>query len=113
MAAAKFLVEQQGRSILVLGDMAELGDQAAELHEKVGRVAKDAGVDLLLATGELSRRTVAAFGEGAKWFESIDDLIGELRGAIDESSTVLVKGSRSMQMERVVVALESFEAQAS
>jgi len=112
-AAAKFLVEQQGRSILVLGDMSELGDQAVELHEKVGNVAKDAGVDLLLATGGLSRLTVAAFGDGGRWFETIDELIGELADEINESSTVLVKGSRSMQMERVVEALESFEAQAS
>ena len=107
VAAAKFLAAQPGTSWLVLGDMAELGDDAAELHAAVGNDLKNVGIDHLVATGELSRRTVEAFGEGGHWFATKDELIGKLRASLDGSNNVLVKGSRSMGMERVVTALQN------
>lgn len=107
VAAAKFLAAQPGASWLVLGDMAELGDAAAELHAAVGRELKSAGIDQLVATGEMSRHTVAAFGEGGHWFATQDELIDMLRSSLDGSSNVLIKGSRSAGMERVVAALQN------
>ena len=65
-----------------------------------------AGVERLLATGELSRQTVSAFGDGANWYETADEITEALRGSIDASSNVLVKGSRSMRMGRVVRAIQ-------
>jgi UDP-N-acetylmuramoyl-tripeptide--D-alanyl-D-alanine ligase len=107
VAAAKFLAAQQGDSWLVLGDMAELGDDAAELHTSVGTDLKSVGIDHLLATGELSRHTVAAFGDGGLWFATQDELIEALRKSLDGNNNILIKGSRSMGMERVVAALQN------
>jgi UDP-N-acetylmuramoyl-tripeptide--D-alanyl-D-alanine ligase len=104
-AAAEFLAGQGGRSWLVLGDMAELGDDAELLHAHTGWVVREAGIDNLMATGPLMRHTVESFGEGGRWFESVDELCSELAGSISCGDVVLVKGSRSMGMERVVHAL--------
>jgi len=107
VAAAKFLAAQAGDSWLVLGDMAELGDDAAELHASVGRDLKSVGIKHLVATGELCRYAVAAFGDGGLWFASRDELIEKLQASLDGNSNVLVKGSRSMGMEHVVDALRN------
>ncbi len=107
VAAAKFLAAQPGDSWLVLGEMAELGDDAPELHASVGSDLKSVGIDHLAATGELCRHTVAAFGDNAQWFATRDELIKMLQASLDGSSNVLVKGSRSMGMERVVEALQN------
>lgn len=104
-AAAEFLAAQDGESWLVLGDMAELGGDAELLHAHTGWVIREAGVRHLLATGPLSRNTVESFGEGGRWFESIDALNEALQQEISSRDVVLVKGSRSMGMERVVEAL--------
>ena len=107
VAAAKFLAAQAGDSWLVLGDMAELGDDAAELHASVGRDLKSVGIKHLVATGELCRHAVAAFGDGGLWFASRDELVEKLQASLDGNSNVLVKGSRSMGMEHVVDALRN------
>lgn len=105
IAAAEFLAAQPGDTILVLSDMAELGDDAAALHAEVGRVAGKAGIGRLLACGELSRHTVASFGEGGHWFAGVAELTDSLRKLTGPRSKILVKGSRSMRMERVIDAL--------
>jgi UDP-N-acetylmuramoyl-tripeptide--D-alanyl-D-alanine ligase len=104
MAAAEFLAGLKGESWLVLGDMKELGDDAKELHREVGASARTSGIDRLFALGDLSKYCVAGFGSGAVWYSSIDELIADVSAA-DSSTNVLVKGSRSMHMERVVAAL--------
>ena len=105
IAAAEFLAAQTGAGILVLGDMGELGDDARELHEEVGRAASKAGVARLLATGALCSHAVAAFGDGGQWFANIDDLTDRLRELSSPDCRILVKGSRAMHMERVVDVL--------
>lgn len=107
VAAAKFLAAQPGDSWLVLGDMAELGDDAEELHASIGRDLKNVGIKHLAATGELCRHTVEAFGDGGSWFGSRDELTASLQKSLDGNCNVLVKGSRSMGMERVVNALRN------
>ena len=104
-AAAEFLAAQEGTSWLVLGDMAELGDDAELLHAHTGWVIREAGIDHLLATGPLSKKTVESFGENGQWFEDIDDLGALLRSSIAKGDVVLVKGSRSTAMERIVNVL--------
>jgi UDP-N-acetylmuramoyl-tripeptide--D-alanyl-D-alanine ligase len=104
-AAAEYLATQEGTSWLVLGDMAELGSDAELLHAHSGWVIREAGVDHLLATGPLSRKTVESYGENGQWFEDIDELGAVLRDSVGEGDVVLVKGSRSMGMERVVKIL--------
>lgn len=104
-AAADFLATQDGTTWLVLGDMAELGSDGALLHGHTGWVVRESGVTNLLATGPLSKNTVAAFGDNGRWYQCIEDLVDDLQKSVGEGDVVLVKGSRSMGMERVVDAL--------
>jgi UDP-N-acetylmuramoyl-tripeptide--D-alanyl-D-alanine ligase len=90
------------KRILVLGDMAELGDDAQQLHAEIGRKAKAAGIDALYATGKYSEGTVSAFAENGFWFQDQDELIEALRDNLTDGALVLVKGSRSAAMEKVV-----------
>ena len=109
-AAVDVLVQAPGQTIFVMGDMGELGEQAAALHYQVGERARQQGVTRLLATGPLCREAVRGFGGVAQWFESQDELIGALKVMLVQSeyrdAAVLVKGSRSSRMERVVEALQ-------
>lgn len=107
VAAAEFLVSLPGRNWFVLGDMFELGDDARELHRRVGAELRRAGVDRLAATGDLSQAAVEAFGDQGEWFETVEELIDAIGRDIAEDVNVLVKGSRGMRMERVVDALEA------
>jgi UDP-N-acetylmuramoyl-tripeptide--D-alanyl-D-alanine ligase len=107
-AAAEFLASLDGESWLVLADMKELGEGAAELHREVGASARSVGVTRLFAIGELARHFVEGFGDGAKWYADIDSLLADV-SQVGSSVNVLVKGSRSMHMERVVDALRIVE----
>ncbi len=104
-AAAEFLASLDGQSWFVLGDMGELGEDAARLHRQTGAALKRAGVDRLFAIGEMSKNSSEAFGGKAMWFESADSLIDALRTTLTSDVNLLVKGSRFMRMERVVQAL--------
>jgi UDP-N-acetylmuramoyl-tripeptide--D-alanyl-D-alanine ligase len=104
-AAARVLAEEPGRKVLVMGDMGELGEAAAEMHAEVGRFAKEAGIDCLMALGEASRHAVQAFGKGAMHFADVDALTRAARREADGGAAILVKGSRFMRMERVADAL--------
>lgn len=105
-AGLEVLATVQGASWLVLGDMGELGTDGAALHAEAGRRARAAGVRRLFAVGPLSAEAATAFGAGAQHFDDQQALIDALRAAVTADVTVLVKGSRSMGMERVVQALE-------
>ncbi len=104
-AGLEVLASQNGRRWLVLGDMAELGGGAASYHQDAGQLARKLGVTRLFAVGDLSRLAAERFGKGALHFNSQDALIEALRAELTGDATVLVKGSRSMGMERVVNAL--------
>jgi len=108
-AAAEFLASLDGESWLVLADMKELGEGAEEMHREVGASARTSGVDRLFALGGLSRYCVDGFGKGATWYPDIDALLMDV-GKADSSVNILVKGSRSMRMERVVDALRADDA---
>jgi UDP-N-acetylmuramoyl-tripeptide--D-alanyl-D-alanine ligase len=105
-AALTVLMANPGTRILVLGDMGELGDDAAAMHAAIGRAARAANVDRLLALGEMSAEAVKAFGSGAMYFERIEELLAELENQLDAEAVVLIKGSRFMHMERVVQSFE-------
>lgn len=106
-AAATFLGQQAGETWLVLGDMAELGAESVSLHAAAGAHAKQVGITHLLVTGEHCRHTAKAFGDGGQWFASLEELITQLRESLSADDSVLVKGSRSMGMERVINALRA------
>lgn len=105
VSAAEFLASLPGDHILVLGDMGELGDDAVRLHAETGNRVRDAGITRLLGTGDLCRHTVEGFGTGASWYADVEDLAARLLPELHAGVSVLVKGSRFMQMERVVAAL--------
>lgn len=94
-----------GRKILVLGDMGEIGEASGQYHDEIGGYAKSQGVDLLYALGEATKAAVRNFGEGARHFCNVEKLIAALDKEADPETTVLVKGSRFMKMERVADAL--------
>jgi UDP-N-acetylmuramoyl-tripeptide--D-alanyl-D-alanine ligase len=95
---------------LVLGEMKELGDASDELHAEVGRYARQAGIERLLAIGEGSRFSVEAFGRGAQWFADIDALIRDAKATLTSGVAVLIKGSRANRLERVSAALSATPA---
>jgi UDP-N-acetylmuramoyl-tripeptide--D-alanyl-D-alanine ligase len=101
-AAISVLAQTAGKRILVMGDMGELGEDAAIFHAEIGGEARRAGIEKLYALGTLSGNAVREFGSGAQHFESIEDLQTALEKELDANTTVLVKGSRFMKMERVV-----------
>jgi UDP-N-acetylmuramoyl-tripeptide--D-alanyl-D-alanine ligase len=102
LAAIQVLAARLGTRVLVLGDMGELGPDTASLHREVGESARAASIDRLLCLGEMTLNSVEAFGKGAMHFERIEELLAEIECALGSDVTVLVKGSRFMQMERVV-----------
>jgi UDP-N-acetylmuramoyl-tripeptide--D-alanyl-D-alanine ligase len=104
-AAIAVLANAAGAKWLVLGDMGELGDQGPAFHREIGEYARVVGVDRLLAVGELARHAVAAFGPGGKHYADQLSLVHELNAVLERGTTVLVKGSRFMAMERVVERL--------
>ncbi|HKJ77147.1 MAG TPA: UDP-N-acetylmuramoyl-tripeptide--D-alanyl-D-alanine ligase [Gammaproteobacteria bacterium] len=104
-AGLEVLAACAGRRLLALGDMAELGGDERREHVRAGEAARAAGLDGLFATGELSRLAAEAFGPGGRHFPEVEQLIAALEPELDPEVTLLVKGSRSARMERVVEAL--------
>jgi UDP-N-acetylmuramoyl-tripeptide--D-alanyl-D-alanine ligase len=107
------LVGRGNRLIAVLGDMAELGPAGPDLHRELGAWAAGQGVAALLALGPLGRQTVAGAGSIGEHHERLDTLMAALRPRLGPGVTVLVKGSRSAGMERVVQALYADAAAAA
>jgi UDP-N-acetylmuramoyl-tripeptide--D-alanyl-D-alanine ligase len=99
-AAIDVLASCDAPTVLVLGDMGEVGSHGEDFHREVGAYARAKGISALLALGDSTRHAVEAFGAGARHFEKLEELIPHVSGA-----SILVKGSRFMKMERVVAAL--------
>lgn len=111
-AGIDVLATLPGEHWFVMGDMGELGDHARASHVELGRYARDRGVQRLFATGPLSTLAVEAFGAGATWYPDTEALARALASQLHPGVTLLVKGSRSNRLERVVAHLtgESPEA---
>lgn len=107
--AVDVLARYDGRRFLVLGDMAELGADAEILHARLGAYARRCGLDGLWTTGPLSSHAQKAFAStnplAGRHFTDQESLITDLKAQLAGDVTVLVKGSRSARMERVVKAL--------
>ena len=107
-AAIEVLATLSGRKWLVLGDMGELGAFAADAHTDIGEFARAQGIERLYATGPLMQRAVESFGAGARWYGAAAELTAALHEALRDAGPevrLLVKGSRSNRLERVVEAL--------
>ncbi len=109
-AAISVLAAADGRKLLVLGELAELGTDKERVYPLLGEQAKHAGIDLLLTLGEAGK-ALKAFGNGSHNFSSHQKLIEQLQLQLRPGDKVLIKGSRVATMEQVVAALtieESF-----
>jgi UDP-N-acetylmuramoyl-tripeptide--D-alanyl-D-alanine ligase len=105
-AAIDVLASHASPRVLVLGDMGEVGDDGPAFHREVGAYAQERGIDALHTLGDAARDSAAAFGAQARHAADVSELVRELAGAgYGAGATILVKGSRFMQMERVVAAL--------
>ena len=104
-AAIDVLAKCPPPTVLVLGDMGEVGDHAEEFHREVGAYARSRNVSSLCAFGEKTRGAVAAFGAAASHAQSVEQLLERVKACATPQATLLVKGSRFMRMERVVQAL--------
>ncbi|MEH6358216.1 MAG: UDP-N-acetylmuramoyl-tripeptide--D-alanyl-D-alanine ligase [Pseudomonadales bacterium] len=108
-AAIDVLSQCEGHKVLVLGDMGELGDSALHDHQEAARYALSQGIDHLMTLGSLSAHAAREFGPQGHAYEDHESLIETLRKRINGNTTVLVKGSRSAHMERVVQAFTDGE----
>jgi len=104
-AGIDVLVGLGGTPWLVLGDMGELGAHAESSHIDIGRYARERGVARVFATGKLSTLAAEAFGAGAKWFPDTAALARAVDAELEAGVCLLVKGSRSARLERVVAEL--------
>ena len=109
-AAIDLLGSFAGRKILVLGDMAELGERARFYHQQVGEYAKEKGIDDLYTLGVLSQSASDVYHKSGYHFSDKDKLVAALAEHLATEKrdiSILVKGSRSARMELVVEALEA------
>ena len=104
-AGIDVLAATVGKTVMVLGDMGEIGEMTAQFHDEIGGYAKSQGVDRLFAFGESSALAALNFGAGGQHFKKIEALIEALSSELTPGTTVLVKGSRFMRMERVANAI--------
>lgn len=109
-AALDVLAELDGPRWFVAGAMGELGTASADSHRELGEYARHKGVSRLLGFGADAKLTVDAFGAGATWFADIETLRAELARTLTPAVRLLVKGSRSNRLERLVDALVSGKA---
>ena len=105
IAGLKVLAGFSGKRYLALGDMGELGEGAQAMHREVGEQALQLGIDRLYAYGALSLEACEGFGSEGRHFSEQQQLIDALRPDLHADVTVLVKGSRSSNMDRVADAL--------
>ncbi|MEX3786847.1 UDP-N-acetylmuramoyl-tripeptide--D-alanyl-D-alanine ligase [Paraburkholderia sp. BR14374] len=107
-AAIDVLASRESPRVLVMGDMGEVGDNGPAFHREIGAYAKERGIDALYAMGDASRDACTAYGAGAHHVADVGALVAQLHQAgFGAAATLLVKGSRFMQMERVVDAVTS------
>jgi len=104
-AGIDVLAATVGKKMLVLGDMGEIGEMSAQFHDEIGGYAKSQGVDRLFALGDASALAARNFGSGGEHYSSLEPLLAALTTELTAETTVLVKGSRFMRMERVADAI--------
>jgi UDP-N-acetylmuramoyl-tripeptide--D-alanyl-D-alanine ligase len=104
-AAIALLAATPGRRALVLGEMLELGADAARYHREMGELAAARGIDLFWGVGEALAPAVAAFGDGARLFADRGSASAEAAALLAAADLILVKGSRGAAMESVLDAL--------
>ena len=106
-AAIDVLVNSKGKTIVVMGDMGELGAEESAAHSEIGIYAREQGVDHFIAAGKISRKAAEVFGDKGVALQSREDFQACITPLLDETTTVLVKGSRSQAMEELVAKIRA------
>ena len=104
-AALAVLVQCKGEPWFVMGALAEMGVDSVKKHKELGELVKSMNVVRLMTIGSDAESTSSAFGDGATFFETQQQLIEYLDQQLKGNEVVLVKGSRSQKMENIVAAL--------
>lgn len=104
LAAIDYLKVNSNTRVFVFGDMLELGINKEQMHNMIGEKLNEADIDYLFGFGGMAKYTVNQFDNHGLWYEDINLLIKDLKELMLEGNdmTILVKGSRSMRMERVI-----------
>ena len=111
-AAIDVLAALPAPRVFVMGDMGELGDdEAGAMHAEIGAYARDKGIEAAYFVGDYSVEAAETFGADGLWFAAKDPLIQVITHVLPENASVLVKGSRFMEMEEVVAELTDPELQ--
>ncbi len=105
LAGLEVLAKRPGEKVFIFGDMGELGEWATEHHKEIGIAARSLGINQLLTCGSYSQFSSQAFGHGGRHFATQDDIVDFLINKLNDNTTVLVKGSRSSAMEKIVQKL--------
>ena len=100
--AVDVLASMKGTKILVIGDMAELGNNTNKYHQQLGDYIKKSQIDFTFALGSHTKITMQQLGKNEFWFASKEALLSKLLKIIDAKSIILVKGSRFMRMEELI-----------
>lgn len=103
--AIDVLAKQAGNKIMVIGDMLELGVDAENKHRELGQQARAAGINNLLAYGDLTRFSINEFGSNGQFFADKNRLITVLSTMLNADTVVLIKGSNGMRLDEVVSAI--------
>ena len=104
-AAIDVLAQFDGRKVVIAGDMKELGTGSGTAHTRLGRHARQCGIDALWTTGDYAPLAAQSFGNGGRVFASQQELIAYCRQQLGAGDVCLVKGSRGAQMENVISSL--------
>ena len=100
--AVDVLSSMKGKKILVIGDMAELGNDTNRYHREIGEYIKSSQIDFTLAIGSNTKITLHQLNKNNFWFDSKEALLSKLLKIIDSKSIILIKGSRFMRMEELI-----------
>ena len=107
-SALRSLSRGAGRKVCILGDMLELGEDAAALHCETGELARALGIDLVLTAGTLGAEIARGADQPDHAYADRETLIAALPALLQPGDTVLVKASHSMRFEEITAALEKF-----
>ncbi|MBI4596840.1 MAG: UDP-N-acetylmuramoyl-tripeptide--D-alanyl-D-alanine ligase [Candidatus Omnitrophica bacterium] len=96
---------QASRKVAVVGDMLELGDYAPSAHQAIGRLAIQLGIDAVIAVGQHAESVAEGVRESrpeaAATYQTVEELLTQLPGLLQQGDGLLVKGSRRLQLEQV------------
>jgi len=95
--------KNKGRSVVILADMLELGDESEQLHFEIGQYLKEKNIDLVIAVGKLSEKICSGFlPQKSHYFDDKENLSSKLQSFLKAGDVILIKGSRANRLESLL-----------